>query len=290
MTAALDRRAGSTAGATARPGGRWRALADSPVWPRAALAVGLAAIVLSYVPILWLALMSFSERPFSGLPWPLTLDWYREMAADRRWPGPMGLSLALAGAVAVICMVAATAVGRGIMRLRRPGGVLALAVVPLFVPGLTIGAALFLFFRSYLDLRLGVWSMLIGHVVWALPFALLLVVVMLSRFDRRLVEAAADLGASPRRIFLDIELPILRPAVVGAGLFGFLLSFTELMRSIFLRGTATSMPVFQWAQSSDHQSYVPISFALSTIILAVTLPVLGAFFWILFRGMEGPRR
>jgi ABC-type spermidine/putrescine transport system permease subunit II len=179
-------------------------------------------------------------------------------------------------------MLIATVVGRSITRMRRPGGVILLTLLPLFVPGLTTGAALFIFLRTILELKLGIWSIFLGQLVWALPFCMLLILVIASRFDLRLLEAAEDLGASPWRRFWDIEMPILRPGIFGAGIFGFLLSFNELPRSLFLRGLETTLPIYNWAMAASQQSQVPIIFSLTTIILAVTLPVMGAFFWVLF--------
>ena len=199
---------------------------------------------------------------------------------------PFWESTVLGLVVGLTCMVVATAVGRAIPRMPRPGGVVLIALLPLFVPGLTMGAALFIFFRSLLGLRLGMWSIFVAHLVWALPFALLLVLVIATRFDHRLLEAAEDLGASRWQRFWDIEFPILRPGIIGAGIFGFLLSFNELLRSIFLRGSEETMPIYNWTMTASHQSQVPIIFSLATILLAVTLPVMGVFFWLLFNRLD----
>jgi ABC-type spermidine/putrescine transport system permease subunit II len=81
-------------------------------------------------------------------------------------------------------------------------------------------------------------------------------------------------------------MPILRPGIVGAGIFGFLLSFNEVQRSVFLRGTSTTMPIWNWTMASSQQSQVPIIFSLETIVLAVVLPLLGGLFWLLFVRMD----
>jgi ABC-type spermidine/putrescine transport system permease subunit II len=264
----------------------WRRLSSWPHWGEVAMVAGFLVIALTYIPIIWLAVMSFSERPLSGIPYPLTLANYAGLLDGPQWVQPLVVSAVLGLIVGLACMVAATAVGRAIPRMARPGGVVLVALLPLFVPGLTMGAALFIFFRSVLGLRLGLWSIFIAHMVWALPFALLLVLVIATRFDLRLLEAAEDLGAKPWRRFWDIEFPILRPGIIGAGIFGFLLSFNELLRSIFLRGSETTMPIYNWTMTASHQSQVPIIFSLATIMLAVTLPVMGAFFWLLFNKLD----
>jgi ABC-type spermidine/putrescine transport system permease subunit II len=251
-------------------------------WPWLAKWGGYAVLALTYFPLLWLALLSISQRPLSGIPYPLSFANYQALAADPQWMKPLAASLAMAALVALLCMVVATIVGRTIPHLTRPGAVVLVAILPLFVPGMSMGAALFIFLRSFLGLKLGYWSIFVGHLVWAFPFSLLTVLVVATRFDHRLLEAAEDLGASKWQRFWDIEFPILRPGIVGAGLFGFLLSFNEMLRSIFLRGTDTTMPIWNWFMAASQQSQVPIIFGLATIILFVTLPLLAGFFWLLF--------
>jgi len=265
-----------------RPPASRQSISYWPGWPRLAQAAGYAVLGLTYFPLIWLALMSISDRPLSGIPFPLSLENYAALAADTKWSRPFLASLVLAVLAASVCMVVATAVGRAIPKLRRPGAVVLIAALPLFVPGMSMGAALFIFLRSFLGLKLGFWAIFFGHIVWALPFSLLTVLVLATRFDHRLLEAAEDLGASAWRRFWDIEFPILRPGIVSAGLFGFLLSFNEVLRSIFLRGTETTMPIWNWVMAASQQSQVPIIFALASIVLVVTLPLLAAFFWLMF--------
>lgn len=257
-------------------------IAESSGWNVVAIALGCGALALIYGPLIWLGVMSFSAEPLSGKPYPLTFAHYGALFANDKWHAPFIKSVVLGLVVALACMIVGTFLARALVRLKRPGGVLFVALLPLFVPGLTIGAALFVFLRTTLGLRLGMWSLFIGHMVWAFPFALLLILIVTIRFDVKLIQAAEDLGAKPLRCFLDIELPLLMPGISGAGIFSFLLSFNELLRSTFLRGGETTMPVYNWAMASAQQSQVPIVFSLSTLILAVTLPVMGCLFFLLF--------
>jgi ABC-type spermidine/putrescine transport system permease subunit II len=243
-------------------------------------------LFLIYFPLLWLAVMSVNENALSGVPTGFSFEHYQSLASDRRWMAPFGASLVIALFVGLVSAVAATLVGRSLPQMRSAGRVLLLCIAPLFVPGMAMGAALFIFLRSMLGIKLGFWSIFIGHFVWAFPFALMIILVLTTRFDHRLVEAAQDLGASKWRTFWDIEFPILRPGIVGAGLFGFLLSFNEVLRTIFLRGTDVSMPIYNWTMAASQQSQVPIIFALATIVLLITLPLLGGLFWLLYVRMD----
>lgn len=237
-----------------------------------AMISGFVGILLMYGPVAWLALMSISERPLTGAPGPFTLIWYAKLMADTRWVDPMLTSLGIASIVSLLCMVTATAIGRILPHAGRTGIVLLAAfLVVLFVPGVMLGVDFIIFYRLLIGLRTGLWSLILAHFVWAFPFALLSVMVVSSRFDRRLLEIAADLGAGPWRRFRDIEAPLLLPGIISAGFFGFLLSLNELPRSIFLRGGWTTLPLFQWAESASHSTMVPLIYSLSTLINVASL-------------------
>jgi ABC-type spermidine/putrescine transport system permease subunit II len=245
-------------------------------------AVSAAMLFLSYAPLLWLALMSFSPDPLSGIPGKPTLQWYEMLFNDGRWAGPLWTSVGFGCVVGLLCAVVGPIVARQIPHLKHRGALIAIFLLPLVVPGVLLGVGLFIYYRVALGLTMGPWSLIIGHFVWAFPFAMLVLLINTARFDVRLREAASDLGATPWRAFVDIELPHMLPGVVGAALFGFLLSFNELSRSILLRGGSTTLPLYEWAQASAHTSNVPLVFALSTLILIFSIVVISGAFWLLF--------
>lgn len=264
------------------PPNQGREISYRPIWRRLGKWGGFAMLALTYFPLLWLGLLSISDNPLSGIPGPFSLQHYRALFENDKWHMPLLASLTIGVIIGLVCAVAATIVGRAMPTVRRPGRLLLMFVLPLFVPGMSMGAALFIFTRSFLGLKLGFWSIALGHFVWAFPYALLIVLVVTTRFDHRLVEAGRDLGASNWQVFRDIEFPILMPGIVSAALFGFLMSFNEVMRTIFLRGTAETMPVWNWIQAAAQQSQVPVIFSLATLVLLITLPLLCAAFWLLF--------
>lgn len=247
-----------------------------------AAAAGVSMLLLSYLPMLWLAIMSFSPDPLSGIPGQPTLEWYQKLFTDLRWVQPLRTSILFGCIVGIACAGIGLLVGRIIPSMRNRGTLIALFLLPLFIPGVLMGVGLFIYYRVVLDFRMGAWTVIIAHFAWAFPFALLALLISTTRFDARLREAAGDLGASPWRAFRDIELPLIYPGVVAAALFGFLLSFNEFSRSILLRGTVTTLPLYEWAQASAHTSNVPLVFSLSTLVLAASLLLISTAFWLLF--------
>jgi ABC-type spermidine/putrescine transport system permease subunit II len=254
-----------------------------------AVSFGAVGIALMYGPVAWLALMSISARPLTGKPGPFTLDWYQKLFSDLRWLDPLGTSLGVAAIVCVLCMITATAVGRALPHIGRSGAwLLLIFLIVLFVPGVMLGVDFIMYYRLFLGIRTGLWSLVLGHFVWAFPFALLSVLVVSTRFDIRLLEVAADLGASKWRRFRDVEMPLLMPGIMSAGFFGFLLSFNELPRSIYLRGGITTLPLFQWAEASSHSTMVPLIYSLSTLITLASLALTLFALRLLFKG-EKPK-
>lgn len=251
---------------------------------RFTLAAGFGITFLIYAPVAWLGVLSISADPLAGLPGPFTGKWYESLFAEDGWIVPLTRSVAIAAAVSIACVVAATLVGRVLPRLKRGQGLLLAAfLLPLVVPGMVTGIDVFIYYKMFLGMKMGAWSLILSHFIWAFPFALMGMLVVSRRFDVRLLEAAADLGAGPWRRFWDIERPLLMPGVVTAGLFGFLLSLTELPRSIFVYGRVQTLPLFTWAETSAHASHVSLIYCLNSLIAIVSIALSILSVWLLGR-------
>lgn len=258
---------------------------EAAIWGRLRLILCIFAIAWIYLPILWLAIMSLSREPLSGYPGPITFEYYQQLFANSDWLLPLLRSLGMAAAVAIVSMICATIIGRAIPRLRRGRtAILGAVLLPLMVPGVVIGTALFLYLRVVLGFKLGLWSLFAGHFIWAFPFSLLAVLVVSLRFDTRLLDAAADLGSGPWQRFWRVEFPLLKDGIIAGGLFAFLLSFNEIARSIYLKGKVETLPIYLWQQAASHSSTVPLIFPLNVLILLGSAALVGFAFWRLFHG------
>lgn len=262
---------------------------EAPIWKRMGLILGLIALVWIFLPIVWLVVMSLSEKPLSGFPGPFTLEWYRELAGNSNWIAPLMRSLGIAVCTALASMICATIVARAVPRIRRGSlSIVGLTLLPLMIPGVVIGTALFLYFRVFLGFKMGIWSLFIGHFIWAFPFAFLAVLVVVLRFDTRLLDAAADLGSGPWQRFWRVEFPLLKDGIIAGGLFSFLLSFNEIARSVYLKGRIETLPVYLWQQAASHSSSVPLIYSLNVLILITSTLLVGLAFWFLFGRRNNP--
>jgi ABC-type spermidine/putrescine transport system permease subunit II len=110
------------------------------------------------------------------------------------------------------------------------------------LPEVVAAVGLFLLFRR-LNLALGMWTIVAGHIVFNSAYATIVIQARIATMTSTLEDAAADLGATPWRAFRRITLPLLRPAVIVAGLLTFTFSFDNVITSAFLGGNDATLPV-----------------------------------------------
>jgi spermidine/putrescine transport system permease protein len=244
----------------------------------------LAVYAFLYIPIAMLVLLSFNDSNAITLPWGgFTFRWYRALAENQ------SLFVSLKNSVTLGLVTAALATAIGTLaalafrtRFRGQVAVMRMLLLPLVIPGLTIGVALLLLFHAA-GVRPGLLTTtLVAHLGFALPYVFVLVSTRLHRFDTSLEEAAMDLGADEWATFWQVTFPLIRPGIIGSALFAFTLSFDEFIRTLFTIGNDNTLPIQIWSMLGSMVS--PELNAIATLIVAasVALVVLGE----LLRGRE----
>ena len=178
--------------------------------------------------------------------------------------------------VAVIVGVAAPALGLlaalAVRELAIPRLVMLLVLLPLFIPGVSMGLASAFFFRE-LGIAPSLLTVAVVQIVWALPFATLVIMTVMSTFDPVLLEAAYVAGANRLRGFIDVELPLIRPGVLGAALFSLILSFNETIRTSLVQGPLNTVQTYIWSTYKQTGLSATI-YALMTSLILLTLALI----------------
>ena len=209
---------------------------SSGAWRLLCVVVGLVFAFIE-APILITAAVSFNAANQSRFP-PVgfSLRWWRE-AVDPRWLQPLLYSVELALAAALGAVILGGPMAFVLVRRRFPGRdvLAALALGPLVLPALVSGIALLQVLQlAGLGALLGFPALLIGHVIICLPFTVRTVAISLRAMPGRVELAAANLGASPARVFLLVTLPLIRSGMFAGAVFAFIQSFTDYSMSLFL--------------------------------------------------------
>lgn len=204
---------------------------------RLLLFVGVFAYL--YLPICILVGNAFNANRY-GLQWDgFTLHWFTAM-----WNNPGLMEATRHSLIIAICAAtAATAIGAlaaiAFNRYRFPGrGLLQGTLMTLMMaPDIILAISLLVLFVA-IGIALGFWSLLLAHITFCLPFAVVTIAARLEDFDPHLLDAARDLGASENTLLWRVVLPLLRPALLSAWLLSFTLSLDDVIVSSFVTGPA----------------------------------------------------
>lgn len=233
--------------------------------------VTMLGLIVIYMPPLYLVAVSFNPALQPALPSPgdISLAWYVALLKERALISALVESMLVATVTAVIATVLALGSALAYMDFGRwRSRWFMLVILPMFVPGIIQGLSLSVIFT-----RLGIkpfWGTVVAsHLLWALPFAFTVILTSLAAVRRSYLLAAGDLGASWWRQLVDITLPLIRPGVVGAFIFAFLLSLNEFSRAFYLVGRQNTLPLALFGKMNSGAS--PTIYALSGIIFIASI-------------------
>jgi putative spermidine/putrescine transport system permease protein len=214
-----------------------------------AAAVSMAYLLLPLFFVTWLAF--FAQEIPSFPPDGHSLKWFQAIPGNDRFVSGFILSMQVAtvatligialGVPAAVCLVRSKFAGRE--------AVSSLLLLPLVVPGIVLGIALYVFhveatILTDLPIIGSIGGLITGHVLIVIPWTVRLVTASLVGMDRSIEEAAQSLGADRLTTFRLITLPSILPGMVAAAMFGFISSFGNLEMSLFLVGPGrTTLPI-----------------------------------------------
>ncbi|MGM9541608.1 MAG: ABC transporter permease [Candidatus Limivicinus sp.] len=238
-------------------------------------------MIFLFAPIVILLVFSFNEAKslsvFSGF----SLYWYRELFRDSETLNAVKNTLVLAVCAAAISTVMGTAAAVGINKLRNRylhAVMDTVTNIPMINPEIITGISLMLMFVFVGRLfgaatSLSFWTLLIAHVTFCLPYVILQVLPKLQQMDKSLPEAAMDLGCTPLRAFLKVEIPEILPGIVTGMIMAFTLSLDDFVISYFTTGNGfQTLPIRIYNMTK--KTVTPKMYALATIIFFVILALL----------------
>ncbi len=230
-----------------------------------------AAAVLAFLHLPVLVLMGFSFNASRFTVWRgFSLRWYLELARNERILAAVANSLLVAvvstGVATVIGTLAACALRRPGRRGRALDAVLQLSIVtPEIVTGISL-LALFQFVFRFVDLGLGLGTIVLAHVAFSIAFVVLVVRARLGALDPALEEAAMDLGATEWTAFFRVTIPLLRPGIVAGALLAFILSFDDYLITSLVAGVGSeTLPMVIYSMARRGVS--PVVNALSAVLV-----------------------
>ena len=266
-------------------------------------ALGLYTVIFItflYAPFIVLAILSFQSGPEGGPQFPIihwSIYWYKHLFGltppSRVAPLPIGDALIRSLILAFATMVTSTLLGTLTAQAFRrrfagSGLVFYLVVLGMMVPGVLVGLGVALV-STYLGVDRSWWgTTFLVHVVYTFPFAFLVMLAVLNRFDRSVEEAAWALGVPPARTFRKITFPLIFPGVLSAMLFAFTLSYDEFPRTLFAAGGDLTLPLAIYGTFSVEIH--PNIFAFGVLTTLFSFAILAVYGFLMAMSVRRARR
>lgn len=238
----------------------------------------LLVYLFMFLPVAVVVLLSFNASQFGSFPMTgFSFRWFIELAQNEAILRAFQTSIILGALTAVISTTLGVLASLALVRYEVPGRNLisTLLIAPILVPEVVLAVALLLFL-NFLSINKSFFLLLMGHVIFTLPFVILVVQARLVGIRKDYEEAALSLGASPVQAFFQITLPLLAPAVFAGMLFAFTISFDDITGTLFWKpGGVETVPTQIFAMLRN--SISPEINALGTVMIFLTvgLPLLG---------------
>jgi len=230
-----------------------------------------AVFAFLYIPIIVLMVFSFNDSKLGTVWTGFTFDWYIKLFNNSQIIDALFNSLFVAVITTVLSVIFGTLAALVLHRYIFIGKKVIdfLLLIPIIIPDIVIGIALLVIY-GILNMKLGLFTVIPGHVVWGISFVALVVLARMSGFDRSLEEAAKDLGANEWQTFWKVTFPLIFPGILAGSLIVFTMSLDEFEVAFFTSGPGSStLPVLIYSMVRHGVS--PEINALSTILIVLIM-------------------
>jgi spermidine/putrescine transport system permease protein len=240
--------------------------------------IAVLCLMIMYAPVLYLLLASLNPDEQLGLvaPTRYSLIWYDALLDDNRLFRALKESAVVALATAALATpigLSAALAYRAMTRMRRI--FLFVILSAMLVPGTIEGLGLSIVLK--LAHVMPSWvTVTLGHLLWTLPFTIMVSLIGLSAIRPSAIAAARDLGAGPIRAFVDVTLPLIRGNLLSSFVFAFLLSLNEYARAYYLVGRQNTLPLYMFGAMNSGAS--PTIYAFSGAVLVASFAAVALIF------------
>ena len=231
-----------------------------PLW------VALTYLFL-YIPLFVLAIFSFNNQMFPYQWVGFTWKWYQELLISSEILHATKNSL-IVGCMAVVLSLTLSLLFVIWTTRNKHAGLMAIFYPNLVVPEIILAVGLLSFF-IFFNVPFGLVTLIVGHTLLGLGYAIPIIYQRFQSLDQRMIEASLSLGATHRQTFFKIVLPLLTPALVAAGLLVFILSLDDFLIAFFCAGS-TAQTLSLYIFSMIRSGVSPVVNALATVMLLVS--------------------
>jgi spermidine/putrescine transport system permease protein len=253
----------------------------------------VAVHLFLYIPIGIIVLFSFNAGRHASDFQGFSTQWYGIALSNPFMMDALTTSLIVASSSAVLATLFGTMAAMGLQRVRGRRRALydGMIYIAIMVPGIVIGIATLIALVTVFrllnpvvlrligaapdappPLNMGYASLIAAHTLFTMALVIVIVRARIAGMDRTLIEASADLYATPWRTFRQVTLPQIFPAILAGFLLSFTFSFDDFIIAFFVAGSETTLPIYVF--SSIRRGVTPEINAIGTMVLGISLTLL----------------
>ncbi|AFG34322.1 ABC-type spermidine/putrescine transport system, permease component II [Fervidobacterium pennivorans DSM 9078] len=232
----------------------------------------LIVLLFFYIPIFIVVLFSFNSSK-SPVWTGFSLKWYEKLFTSsahiwRTFMNSIIVGISSSFVSVILGTFGAVAMYMGAKKFKKL--MWTTTYIPFIIPDIIIGVSLLIFFTT-IHLRLSLLTIFIAHVTFSIPYTMMIILTRLQDFDKSIIEAAYDLGATRPIALWKVIIPIALPGIVAAFFMAFTLSIDDFVITFFVAGpSSTTLPL---------QIFSMVRFGISPVINAIsTLLLVGTIF------------
>ena len=228
-----------------------------------------------YAPIVLLPLFAFNSGTIIAFPLKgFTTDWFSQMWANATLRQALSNSLIIAVSSAVLATCLGVFAARASTRFTFPakGPIMGLIMLPLVLPEIIVSMSLLVVLLS-VGVQLSIMTVITGHTLICMPYAVVILSTAFNSLDRSLEEAAYDLGETKISAFRLVILPLVMPGLISSLLMSFTISLDEFIIAFFLAGKEPTLPTYIFSQLRFPKQ-IPMIMALGTVLVVMSIVLL----------------
>ena len=240
-------------------------------------AYAIVYLLFLYAPILLLPVFAFNSGTVIAFPLKdFTTEWFAQMWGNATLRRALVNSLTIAVSSAVLATCLGLFAARASTRFAFPGKgpIMGLIMLPLVLPEIIVGVSLLVVLLA-VGVPLSIFTVILGHTLICMPYAVAILTTAFSSLDGSLEEAAQDLGETKWNAFRLVILPLVMPGIVSAMLMSFTISLDEFIIAFFLAGNEPTLPTYIFSQLRFPKS-IPMIMALGTVLVVLSILLLTA--------------
>lgn len=241
-----------------------------------------------YAPLIVMVVFSFNDSSFTSLPFVgFTWRWYLEVLHSHELIDSAWNSVYVAIGVVILSNLFGLPAAIALDRYDFPGKAwfARLVLLPIVLPGVITGVALLLFYVA-VHFKLSLYTIMLGQGTGLMCVTITEVAARLRRMGRSTEEAARTLGANEWEVLCKVTLPALKPAIFGAMLISFSISFDEIAVTYLLTGRQNTLPMALW--SILRREATPEINAVSTLVILLSIILIVVGTWLSRSGSGEP--